>query len=245
MEPNAFAVEAAVEAHHWWFIGRRRLFAREIKRREIRQGARIIDVGSSTGTNLRMLRDAGFSNIIGVDFSDEALRWCVQKGLGAVIKADVTRLPFGDSEADLILATDVIEHIHNHTAAISEIARVLKPGGIALITVPAFQLLWGLQDKVAQHKRRYRKYEIEQMVSKAGLIVERSYYFNYILFLPILVARQLLRLLGLQMSSENEINSPILNRLLRVIFAFDIATAPLIHPPFGVSAFILAKKIVR
>ena len=189
MRHTTFAVEAAIEAEHWWFVGRRRLFAREIARRRIGPAARILDLGTSTGTNLRMLREAGFPNVAGLDSSEEALRWCLDKLPGNVVKGDITRLPFGHEQADLVLATDVIEHLDDDRAAIREIARVLKPGGAVLVAVPAFALLWGLQDQVAHHKRRYRKHEVQQMLSDAGLIVERSYYFNYLLFLPILLAR--------------------------------------------------------
>jgi SAM-dependent methyltransferase len=245
MRHATFAVEAAIEAEHWWFAGRRRLFAREIARRRIGTSARVLDLGTSSGSNLRMLRDSGFSNITALDSSEEALRWCQEKYLSGVVKGDITRLPFCHDQADLVLATDVIEHVDDDWAAIREIARVLKPGGAVLVAVPTFQLLWGPQDEFAQHKRRYRKHDVERMLSDAGLVVERSYYFNYLLFLPILLARALLRLIRPELSSENEINSPLMNRILSAIFAFDVATAPSIHPPFGVSALVLATKPVR
>jgi len=192
-----------------------------------------------------MLRAAGFRNVTGIDSSEEALQWCRTKHLDNVVKGDITQLPFPDAEADLVLATDVIEHLVDDRPAIREIVRVLKPGGAALIAVPAFQLLWGLQDEVAEHKRRYRKREVERILTDAGLMVERSYYFNYLLFLPILLARAVLRFMPVAVSSENEINSPLMNRILTTIFGFDVATAPLIRPPFGVSALVLATKPTR
>jgi SAM-dependent methyltransferase len=245
MRHSTFAVEAAIEAEHWWFAGRRRLFAREIARRRIGTSARVLDLGTSSGSNLRMLRESGFCNIAALDSSEDALRWCQEKHLSGVVKGDITRLPFGHEQADLVLATDVIEHVDDDWAAIREITRVLKPGGAVLVAVPTFELLWGPQDEFAQHKRRYRKHDVERMLSNAGLVVERSYYFNYLLFLPILLARALLRLIRPELSSENEINSPLMNRILSAIFVFDVATAPSIHPPFGVSALVLATKPVR
>jgi SAM-dependent methyltransferase len=245
MRDETFAVEAAIEAEHWWFVGRRRLFADEIARCRIVPEARILDLGTSTGTNLRMLREAGFRNVVGVDPSEEALRWCRTKHLDNVVKGDITQLPFPDGQADLVLATDVIEHLADDRPAIREIVRVLKPGGVVLIAVPAFQLLWGLQDEVAEHKRRYRKRDVERILTDAGLMIERSYYFNYLLFLPILLARGVLRFLPGAVSSENEVNSPLINRILNRIFAFDVASAPLIRPPFGVSALVLATKPAR
>ena len=60
METGTFAVEAQVEEAHWWFVGRRRLFAREIGRLGLRPDATVIDIGTGTGSGLRMLRDIGF-----------------------------------------------------------------------------------------------------------------------------------------------------------------------------------------
>jgi SAM-dependent methyltransferase len=245
MRHATFAVEAAVEADHWWFVGRRRLFAREIARSGVDPTARIIDLGTSSGTNVRMLRDAGFSNVVALDMSEEALQWCGAKHGVAVVKGDVTRLPFTQGQIDLVMATDVIEHVDDDRSAVREIARVLKAGGTVLVAVPTFRLLWGPQDEFAGHKRRYRKRDVERMLSDAGLIVERSYYFNYLLFLPILLARALLRLVRPNLSSENELNSPLMNRLLNAIFAFDVATAPSIRAPFGVSALVVATKPIR
>jgi ubiquinone/menaquinone biosynthesis C-methylase UbiE len=91
-----------------------------------------------------MLSDLGFKHVTGVDMSDDAIRFCAEKGLGHVEK-----LPFDNVSFDVVLATDIIEHVDDDNRALAEIARVLRPGGKVLITVPAFQALWGLQDEVA------------------------------------------------------------------------------------------------
>ncbi len=84
MDLAAYAVEAEIETGHWWFVGRRRLFASELRRAAIPSDARILDIGTSTGTNLRMLRELGFHDVTGLDMSEEAIRYCESKGLGAV-----------------------------------------------------------------------------------------------------------------------------------------------------------------
>lgn len=242
MKSGVFTIEAVAEESHWWFVGRRRLFAQEISAIRLAPDARVLDLGTSTGANLRMLQDLGYANVTGLDASEEAIHWCRSKNLGDVVKGDITRLPFASDNADLIMATDVLEHVDNDALALSEIARVLKPGATALITVPAFKILWGLQDEVAQHKRRYRIARLRRLVAGAGLEISKSFYFNYILFFPILAARQVLKVMRPGIRSENEINSAGLNRLLGAIFAMDLATAPLLRPPFGVSAFLMASK---
>jgi len=237
-----FEVESRVEATHWWFVARRELFAREIARAGIPLSARVLDIGTSTGTNLRMLKDLGFRDVTGLDATEEAIRFCAEKGLGTVRQGDVCRMPFADGSFDLVLATDIIEHVEDDLPALKEIARVLAPSGQALITVPAFSSLWGLQDDVAMHKRRYRLGELVARVTSAGLRPGCSYYFNYILFAPIWLARQLIRLLRIRLNSENELNSPLINRVLLWIFRLDVATARRVSPSFGVSALVVAER---
>lgn len=242
MDYATYVAEAEAEETHWWFVGRRALFARELRRLGVSADARILDAGTSTGTNLRMLGEEGYRRFVGLDLSPDAIRFAAMKGLGRVEQGDVCRMPFEDASFDVVLATDIIEHVDDDLKALEEINRVLTPGGTALITVPAFQSLWGLQDVVAQHKRRYLKGPLLTQIRSAGLVVGRTYYFNYILFAPIWLARQAIRWLKVEVSSENEINTPALNRLLGLIFSLDIVTAPWLRLPFGVSILAVAEK---
>src|SRR5579863_6361463 len=196
MELATYAAEAEREADHWWFAGRRRLFGSELARAGIALDARVLDVGTGTGSNLRMLRELGFTGVTGLDDSDEAIRFCASKGFDYVRKGDICAMPFADASFDLVLATDVIEHVDDDRRAVAEIARVLRSDGVALVTVPAFKSLWGLQDRQAHHKRRYRMRMFAAALRSSGMRIERSYYFNYLLFAPIWLARKLIDALG-------------------------------------------------
>jgi SAM-dependent methyltransferase len=89
--------------------------------------------------------------------SPEAVRFCAEKGLGIIQLGDIRELQLPDGRFDLVLATDIIEHVDDDLAALRELRRVLKPGGYLLLTtIPAFHVLWGLQDDVGHHKRRDR-----------------------------------------------------------------------------------------
>ena len=242
MDSAAYAIEAAIEADHWWFVGRRLLFSDLIKGFGLPRDAEILDVGTSTGTNLRLLRDLGFGRITGVDQSPDAVRFCAEKGLGAVQLGDICALQLPERRFDLVLATDVIEHVNDDLAALRELRRVLRPGGYLLLTVPAFHLLWGLQDDVGHHKRRYRLHRLLKMLPVADLSPRRYFYFNYLLFLPILTARRLMRRLKIRVASENEINTGWFNQTLTRVFRFDVRTAPWLRPPIGVSALVVATR---
>lgn len=242
LEQQVYDTEAEVEADHWWFVARRKLFARKIRRLGLPAEALILDAGTSTGTNLRMLRDMGFVNAIGLDLSDNALAYCRQKELGILCRGDVAKTPFADATFDLVLATDIVEHVEDDHAALIELKRVARPGARLLVTVPAFTCLWGPQDEVSHHKRRYRRAGFLDLFRAANLPVRESFYFNFLLFLPIFVARKLLLLANQRTRSENHLNNRLLNTLLLALFSFDCYLAPKIRPPLGVSIFALAER---
>jgi SAM-dependent methyltransferase len=242
MDLGVYEAEARVEATHWWFTGRRKLFGRIIRELPLGKEESVLDVGTSTGTNLRLLREMGFANVTGLDMSEDAIRFCAEKGLGPVQLGDVTRMPFGDGAFSLVLATDIIEHIDDDARALAEIRRVLKPNGSVLFTVPAFMSLWGLQDVVSHHKRRYRRHDFLERVRAAGLDPGDAFYFNYLLFAPIWSARQLMKVVKPSVKSENELNPDWLNAALGAVFNVDTRTAPWLRPPFGVSILVLARK---
>jgi SAM-dependent methyltransferase len=242
MDQATYAAEAEIEQDHWWFVGRRKLFGWLIRALDLPRDVRALDAGTSTGTNLRLLRDLGFTNVEGVDISPEAKQFCERKQLGIVTIGDLCALPYADNQFDLVLATDVIEHLDDDGRAVAELIRVLKPGGHVLITVPAFPSLWGLQDIVAHHKRRYRKRPLLQLLGARGLQCRQAFYFNFVLFAPIWLARQFIRLAGLRLRSENDVNTSSLNRVLRWIFTADVWSARWLSPPFGVSILALCTK---
>ena len=242
MDAENFAVEAQVEEHHWWFVGRRELFARELRHMGLNSTSSVLDVGTGTGANLRMLQSLDARHVTGLDSNELAIRYCDSKGLGQVRRGDICAIPFADNTFDFVVATDVIEHVDDDFAALREIARVLKHGGRALVAVPAFQALWGLQDIVAHHKRRYRLRPLLRKMQAAGLTPRRYYYFNYLLFAPIWMARRLISFLDIKRNSEAEFNSPFINRCLSAIFTIDTSTAPFLRPPFGVSILVVGER---
>jgi SAM-dependent methyltransferase len=242
MEATSYSEEDEVEADHWWFRGRRKLFASILGRFGAVPNSRILDAGTSSGTNLRMLRDGGFTDFRGLEISPVAIEICARKGLGPVERGDICNMPFSPESFDFVLATDIIEHVDRDDLALKEIHRVLKPGAHCLVTVPAFQSLWGHQDIKSHHKRRYRQKPLLETIRAAGLTPVISYHFNYLLFPPIWLIRRLMNFIAHPTRAEAQMNSPQLNRLLYAIFRLDTLTAPLLHPPFGVSILVVCRR---
>lgn len=245
MDDATYAVESKVERTHWWFVVRRYLLCSIVKEFSMPENAAILDVGTSTGTNLRMLKEMGFKNYQGIDISSEAISWCAKKGLGVVRQGSICAIPFPNESFDLILATDIIEHVDDDLQALKELRRVLRKTGNLIITVPAYPSLWGLQDEVAHHKRRYRHDELLSRMIAAGLLSHLSFHFNFLLFVPIWLARRIIRLFGIKLNSENQVNTPMLNRFLTMVFTIDVKIARLLRPPFGVSILVIANPCCR
>jgi SAM-dependent methyltransferase len=243
MMEHTYPILFRVEQSHWWHIGRRHIlagFVEDICRRVTDRRARILDVGCGTGANLLMLSKYGAAE--GVDISEDALAFCRERGLDHVKQGAGEELPYEDGTFDLVTAFDVVEHMDDDLAGLEEMFRVLRPGGHALLFVPTFMFLWGVQDDVSHHRRRYRLRELRGVLEQAGFQIERSTYANITFFLPILVIRKLMRLTRIKADTENNINVPALNGFFGALFGAEGAILRYINLPFGVSGLCVAKK---
>jgi SAM-dependent methyltransferase len=243
MKKITYDIEWNLSRFHWWFVGRRKLLKLLFSSANIQKDSLVIDIGCGVGSNLSLFQ-LMCSKLIGIDSEIYSL-YLAKKHLSAVplVNGDLMRLPFKANSFDLIVASDILEHLNEDTNGIKEIHRTLKRGGKAIFTVPAFGFLWGMQDIVGMHKRRYSKKEFTRKIEREGFEIVRSSYFNFILFFPILIARRLIHLLGLKIESENEINSPCINFFLKTIFSVEPHMLKYFSFPFGVSIFCITKKV--
>jgi SAM-dependent methyltransferase len=244
MQQHAYPIMYKVEETHWWFVGRRRIiesFVREICFTMKRERPRILDVGCGTGANLEMLGKYGDSE--GVDVSEDALEFCRARGLRNVRRGTLERLPYASDTFDLVTALDVLEHLDSDGDGLAEIHRVLNPGGYALLFVPAFMFLWGVQDDVSHHRRRYTLPGLKDVLRFAGFAIERATYANISFFAPILLGRSLMRIFGIRPASENNVNIMSLNTVLGRVLGAESFILRYINLPFGVSALCVARRM--
>jgi SAM-dependent methyltransferase len=244
MKEHTYPIMFRIEQSHWWYTGRRKIlanFVADICRRVTDRRPRILDVGCGTGANLLMLSEYGDAE--GVDISTDALAFCRERGLDQVKVGAGEELPYDDATFDLVTALDVVEHMDDDLAGLREMRRVLRPGGRVLLFVPTFMFLWGVQDDVSNHRRRYRLPELRRVLEQAGFEVERTTYANITFFLPILLVRKLMRVTGIKAESENNINVSSLNGLLGSVFGAESVVLRHMNIPFGVSGLCVARKL--
>ncbi len=141
-----------------------------------------LDCGCGTGFNYPSFRDA--RRVVSLDISAYALKICKKKGIPNLVKGDAQNLPFKDRTFDVVSAIELIEHLDDDNAALREFWRVLRPGGIVVLTTPAFKWLWSDDDVLAHHKRRYVRRELIRKMRAAGFDIAFMSYRYFFLFLP-------------------------------------------------------------
>lgn len=243
MQAHHYPILYEVEETHWWYVGRRRIVQQLVEKIRPTLNAanpRILDVGCGTGANLKML--AAYGSAEGVDIEPQAIEFCHERGLDSVKLGAIESLPYESNSFELVTALDVVEHLDDDVAGLREIRRVLRRDGRVLLFVPAFMFLWGVQDDVSNHRRRYTLPSLLKAVEAAGFSVEWASYANISFFLPVLVVRSVMRWLRLQADTEYGINLSVMNGPFSSLFAAERFILQRGKIPFGVSAVCIARR---
>ena len=135
-------------------------------------GSRILNAGAGQGSFTLLLEERGYE-VVSADVSEPAVTVLDARVRGEVVLADLTNLPFADSAFGAVVAGEVLEHIDDDHAALSEAARVLRPGGVVALSVPAHPAWFGASDRWAGHVRRYTRGMLVRTIADAGLALER------------------------------------------------------------------------
>lgn len=233
----------AVEDRHWWYVGVRREVERWLAHLRPADGRRlrILDAGCGTGGLLANLRTTAWR--AGVEISAHGIGLARTRSRAALAQASVSALPFEDGTFDAVVSIDVICHAGvEERQAVEEASRVLRPGGLLLVQVPAFQWLYGEHDSAVWTKRRYRRAEITRLMSAAGLAERRSGYRNSLLFPVAAVVRLAKRGRTSRDGARSDVRAvpaPV-NRLLSGILALERGLR--LPFPFGLSVFCVGEK---
>lgn len=241
MNPEEYARMFAAEDRQWWYAGMRAISSALLApARTAGPRGRILDAGCGSGANLAWLQREG--RAVGVDLWPEALAFSRRRGV-SVARASVLALPFPDRSFDLVTSFDVLYHrwVEDDRVALQELHRVLKPGGLLLVRLPALRALWGAHDEAVHSRHRYTRAELRALLEGAGFEVLRASYANFFLFPLLLLRRSLDRLLHRHGSDVGFLPAPF-EALFRGLLLLEARLVGQVSLPVGASVFALARR---
>jgi SAM-dependent methyltransferase len=249
MNEHEYALMRRVEDSYWWYAVLRESVVSEVTAQLTgRSDVRILDAGCGTGGMMEVLRRENPAwQISGLDFSPQAVEHTRERGFTDVTQGSVDALPYPDATFDAVVSLDVLYFDGvDETKAMSEFGRVLKPGGVLVLNLPAFDILRGEHDVAVSGVRRYTPSRVSEMLSQCGLDAVRVHCWNAWLFLPILGWRLLSRLKQSkeQGGAKSDLSMPpaVINKALSALARIDMSLCRAIHSPLGTSVQAVARK---
>ncbi len=234
--------ENRLEESYWWFVGRRAILER-VLRRFGNQSCLAVDVGCGSGRNLQMLRPYA-DCVMGLDTSAAALELASARGFPTA-RADGYALPLAGSSVDLVCALDVLEHLDEDLMALHEFHRVLRPGGLLLLTVPAYRFLWSEHDEALSHRRRYVASEMHAKLTRTGFVVLKRTYAVFFMLFPIALYRLFRGLVPKDPyapKASHVVLPNFFNKLLVALLQVEAWMIGRINLPWGTSIVVLAQR---
>lgn len=244
MNSEEYANLERVERDHWYYSGKRRFIRAWIHRvRAPKRTDVLLDVGAGTGRFAESLKDE--CRVLVLDDHAEALALLRSRfPADQVLALSGDRVPLADGSCDYVTALDVLEHVGDDAAVVRDLHRLLRPGGLALITVPADMALWSDWDEVLHHHRRYDRRQLGALFGDGGWEILHLGYTNVLAYPAVRLVRAWRRRFPAAPGApraEDRIPVRPLNALLR--WSFEASAMSRFPFPFGVSLLLVARRI--
>ena len=241
MEDYLYREMYELEATHWWFRARRRIVLSLVHRYLAgTDGPRFLDLGCGTGAMLGELECLG--EAVGTDASPDALSYASGHTGARLVEGRVPEdLGKFEGRFDCVLMLDLLEHLDADLESVKAASRLLAPGGILVVTVPAYQWLYAPRDEKHHHRRRYSRGQLRLLLDATGLKVELLSYYNTFLFPPAAAVRLLSRYRSQGAGGDLSVPPAPLNRALEALFASERFILPYMSLPFGLSVISVAR----
>lgn len=230
------------EGHHFFYVGNCFIILNLIKKYlSNKKNLNILDAGCGTGLLAKKLQI--FGSVTGVDINPEAIKYSRKRGIKTHLSS-IAKLPFKENTFDLVVCVDVLYHqqVENDVSALKEFKRILKPGGIAIVKVPAYNWLRGSHDKIVHTKHRYTKNELANKAKNAGFKILRASYFTTFLLPFAIIKRIIESITRAHSASDVRATNHTFNSLLVNLYYLEAIILKFISLPFGLSALIVAQK---
>ena len=236
---------AALEQKHWYYAGKRRFVREWIQRARPPQPAdTLLDCGAGTGLFAKEME--AHCRVLALDDHAEALRILRTRFRPEqILSLAGDQVPLPDGSLEYVTALDVLEHVPDDTAVVNGFHRLIKPGGLAVVTVPASMALWSDWDVALHHFRRYDRAQLRALFPDAAWEIVYANYTNVLVYPAVWLVRKWRALrtrLGFAATARTEDRVPPrwLNALLGALF---VGMAKSRVPfPFGVSLLVVARR---
>lgn len=231
------------EGHHFFYVGNHFVILNLVRKYANGVNHNILDAGCGTGLLAKKLQL--FGNVTGVDVSPEAIKYAKKRGINVRL-ASITKLPFKNATFDLVVSVDVLYHqkVKNDKIALLELKRVLKPNGVLILKVPAYNWLRGSHDIVVHTRHRYTTEELERLAAMVGLkVIKASYFASFLL--PLALLKRLYESIAPIKNTESDVHPvpPILNSFVIALYKLESFLITFTNLPFGLSAFVVLHNI--
>jgi len=210
----------------------------------------ILDIGCSSGYTLRLLRRRmPRATLLGADYVRRPL-----EKLGAAIpdlplfQFNLTHCPLETGSVDAVVLLNILEHIEDDGRALQQVHRILRPGGVAAIEVPAGPRLYDIYDRNLMHFRRYRMRDLVRLSRRAGFQIVKASHLGFFLYPGFWVAKRRNRRLQRASAETQQAvigrsmrllgHSPALHRLM----ALERACGRWLSYPFGIRCIVTCRK---
>ena len=242
MQLDEYRKLAEVEDSMWYFhaLNRRMLLPlADLAKQE----ASILDAGCGTGGLIRAMQQFEPRwRITGLDISPLACTYARQRSSASIVEGSVEALPLSTNQFDAVVSADVLYHINDTSKALQEFGRVLKPAGILVVNVPAYNWMWSYHDDLVDTKHRFRRSELASLLQQAGFEITISSYANLLIF-PLIIARRKI-FVPANPSSDVKPYPPLIEALCGSMAALEYgALRRGITLPAGNSVFIAARRL--
>lgn len=206
------------------------------------KAAQLLDAGCGTGGLIRALhKHESLWSITGLDFSPIACSLARERTGVDIVEGSITDLPFPDQSFDILTSADVISQVEDASVALREFARVLRPGGVVVINVAAYEWMWSYHDDTCETRHRFRRSQLLRMMRSCGLQPQQATYANMMIF-PLIIARRKL-LPPSSPTSDVQSYSPAVEKICGTLSSLEQAWVKQGWTlPTGCSVFIAARK---
>lgn len=232
-----------VEEAHWYYVGKRD-FVRHwiLKTRKPQPSDVLLDCGAGTGRFAKEME--AFCKVLVLDDHAEAVQLLGKRfSREQILLLTDGAVPLPAASLEYVTALDVLEHISNDRTVVEGFHHLLKPGGLAVVTVPASMALWSDWDVALHHFRRYRRSQLQALFPESDWEIVHVNYTNVLVYPLVWLARRWRKWFPAKpgaVRAEDRLPAGWINRLLRVQFTW-LARVK-IPMPFGVSLVLVARR---